>query len=451
METRRVLGELDKGNIVIVAGFQGMTTDMETTTLGRGGSDTTAVALAAALKAERCEIYTDVPGVFTADPRVVPNARKLVDLSFEEMLELASYGAGVLHPRSVELGAFYGIPILVASSFSSEPGTLIHGGEPMESRNRLSGIAHDLDTAKITVMGIPDRPGIAASLFEPLARAGISVDTIVQNAGVDNITDLTFTVSRRDLAASQEIVRPVAENLGGQGIVANAELGKVSIVGNGMQDAPGYAARMFTALHRAGINIQMITTSEIRITCIVDRANVTKAVPSPLRGLLRGRGGAIAFPESGPLLSVIVPAFNEEARIGDSLSKITAWLARQTYSWEVIVVDDGSSDSTALLVTDASLPNPGCSPDISASSRQGPRGACGDTGRRGRISLPVRRRPIHAHRTAVTLPPPRIRRPRHSHRLPVGPRGPQARRATLAQAHGQSLQSSRQAGRHRFH
>ena len=278
VETRRVLGELEKGNIVIVAGFQGMTTDMDTTTLGRGGSDTTAVALAAALKAERCEIYTDVPGVFTADPRVVPSARKLVDLSFEEMLELASYGAGVLHPRSVELGAFYGIPILVASSFSSEQGTLIHGGEPMESRNRLSGIAHDLDTAKITVMGIPDRPGIAASLFEPLARAGISVDTIVQNAGADNITDLTFTVSRRDLAASQEIVRPVAENLGGQGIVANAELGKVSIVGNGMQDAPGYAARMFTALHRAGINIQMITTSEIRITCIVDRANVTKAV-----------------------------------------------------------------------------------------------------------------------------------------------------------------------------
>ena len=278
VETRRVLGELEKGNIVIVAGFQGMTTDMETTTLGRGGSDTTAVALAAALEAERCEIYTDVPGVFTADPRVVPNARKLVDLSFEEMLELASYGAGVLHPRSVELGAFYGIPILVASSFSSEQGTLIHGGEPMESRNRLSGIAHDLDTAKITVMGIPDRPGIAASLFEPLARAGISVDTIVQNAGADNITDLTFTVSRRDLAASQEIVRPVAENLGGQGIVANSELGKVSIIGNGMQDAPGYAARMFTALHRAGINIQMITTSEIRITCIVDRANVTKAV-----------------------------------------------------------------------------------------------------------------------------------------------------------------------------
>ncbi len=278
VETGRVLGELGKGNIVIVAGFQGMTTEMETTTLGRGGSDTTAVALAAALEAERCEIYTDVPGVFTADPRVVPNARKLVDLSFEEMLELASYGAGVLHPRSVELGAFYGIPILVASSFSREQGTLIHGGEPMESRNRLSGIAHDLDTAKITVVGIPDRPGIAASLFEPLARAGISVDTIVQNASEENITDLTFTVARRDLAASQEIVSPVAENLGGRGIVANGELGKVSIVGNGMQDAPGYAARMFTALYRAGINIQMITTSEIRITCIVDRSDTTKAV-----------------------------------------------------------------------------------------------------------------------------------------------------------------------------
>ena len=278
VETGRVLGELGKGNIVIVAGFQGMTTDMETTTLGRGGSDTTAVALAAALNAHRCEIYTDVSGVFTADPRVVPSARKLVDLGFEEMLELASYGAGVLHPRAVELGAFYGIPILVASSFTSEQGTLIHGGEPMESRNRLSGIAHDLDTAKITVMGIPDRPGIAASLFEPLARAGISVDTIVQNASEDNITDLTFTVARRDLATSQEIVRPVAEQLGGRGIVANAELGKVSIVGNGMQDAPGYAARMFTALYRAGINIQMITTSEIRITCIVNRADITKAV-----------------------------------------------------------------------------------------------------------------------------------------------------------------------------
>ncbi len=278
VETGRVLGELGKGNIVIVAGFQGMTTDMETTTLGRGGSDTTAVALAAALDAQRCEIYTDVSGVFTADPRVVPNARKLTDLSFDEMLELASYGAGVLHPRAVELGAFYGIPILVASSFTSEQGTLIHGGEPMEARNRLSGIAHDLDTAKITVMGIPDRPGIAASLFEPLARAGISVDTIVQNASEDNITDLTFTVARRDLAAAQEIVKPVAEELGGRGIVANGELGKVSIVGNGMQYAPGYASRMFTTLYRAGINIQMITTSEIRITCIVDRADTTKAV-----------------------------------------------------------------------------------------------------------------------------------------------------------------------------
>ncbi len=278
VETGRVLGELGKGNIVIVAGFQGMTTDMETTTLGRGGSDTTAVALAAALDAQRCEIYTDVSGVFTADPRVVPNARKLTDLSFDEMLELASYGAGVLHPRAVELGAFYGIPILVASSFTSEQGTLIHGGEPMEARNRLSGIAHDLDTAKITVMGIPDRPGIAASLFEPLSRAGISVDTIVQNASEDNITDLTFTVARRDLAAAQEIVKPVAEELGGRGIVANGELGKVSIVGNGMQYAPGYASRMFTTLYRAGINIQMITTSEIRITCIVDRVDTTKAV-----------------------------------------------------------------------------------------------------------------------------------------------------------------------------
>ena len=278
VDAQRILAELEKGRIVIVAGFQGATADMETTTLGRGGSDTTAVALAAALNAQRCEIYTDVPGVFTADPKIVPQARKLKDLGFEEMLELASYGASVLHPRAVELGAVYNIPILVASSFSNEEGTLIHGGEPMEIKNKLSGVAYDLDVAKITILGIPDRPGIASSLFEPLAQAGISVDTIVQNASVEKVTDLTFTVSRQALAEAQKIVTPVAESLGSKGLVADAGLGKVSIIGTGMQNSPGYAARMFKVLYSAGINIEMITTSDIRITCLVTKSKVKEAV-----------------------------------------------------------------------------------------------------------------------------------------------------------------------------
>jgi aspartate kinase len=278
VDAQRILAELEKGRIVIVAGFQGATADMETTTLGRGGSDTTAVALAAALNAQRCEIYTDVPGVFTADPKIVPQARKLKDLGFEEMLELASYGASVLHPRAVELGAVYNIPILVASSFSNEEGTLIHGGEPMEIKNKLSGVAYDLDVAKITILGIPDRPGIASSLFEPLAQAGISVDTIVQNASVEKVTDLTFTVSRQALAEAQKIVTPVAESLGSKGLVADAGLGKVSIIGMGMQNSPGYAARMFKVLYSAGINIEMITTSDIRITCLVTKSKVKEAV-----------------------------------------------------------------------------------------------------------------------------------------------------------------------------
>lgn len=278
VETQRVLEELEQGKIVIVAGFQGVTADMDITTLGRGGSDTTAVALAAALKAERCEIYTDVPGVFTADPRLVPQARKLAEIGFEEMLELASYGAVVLHPRAIELGAAYNIPILVASSFDDQPGTLIHGDVPVEVRNKLSSVVQDLDVAKITILGIPDRPGIAAAIFEPLAQAGISVDTIVQNASVGKITDLTFTVSRKDLPKAEELIKPVAESLGSKGCVADADLGKVSIVGTGMQNAPGYAARMFRALYGAGINIELITTSEIRITCIVARAKVKDAV-----------------------------------------------------------------------------------------------------------------------------------------------------------------------------
>jgi aspartate kinase len=278
VDPERIVKELDKGNIVIVAGFQGITDEMDITTLGRGGSDTTAVALAVSLGAEVCQIYTDVEGVYTADPKVVPEAQKLPEISYEEMLELASYGAKVMHPRAVELGELFNIPILVASSFSDKPGTLIYGGESMEVRNKARGIAHDLDVAKITVVGVPDRPGIAAAIFEPLAKANISVDTIVQNASINNITDLTFTVAKSQLRKAMEVVKPIADSIGARECASDSKLGKVSIIGTGMQNTPGFAARMFSTLSEQGINIQLIATSEIRITCIIDEARVQDAV-----------------------------------------------------------------------------------------------------------------------------------------------------------------------------
>lgn len=281
MAPDRLIQELDNDTIVIVAGFQGITEDQDITTLGRGGSDTTAVALAAALGAARCEVYTDVDGIYTADPRLVPAAHKLDEISFEEMLELASYGAK-MNPRSIELGMVYNTPILVASSFHDEPGTLIHGGADMnrqvgEIRNRVSGIATDTNVSKITVLGVVDRPGIAASLFEPLTEVGISVDVIVQNASVGGATDMTFTVMRTDLARAEQVVQKVANDLGSGEVVTASDLAKLSIVGTGMQNAPGYASAMFRTLADAGINIEMITTSEIRITCLVKEAQVAEA------------------------------------------------------------------------------------------------------------------------------------------------------------------------------
>ena len=278
VDPHRIERELAHGNVVIVAGFQGMTEELDITTLGRGGSDTTAVALAAALKAERCEIYTDVDGIYTADPRIEPNASKLETISYEEMLELASYGATVMHPRAVELGHVYKVPILVASSFKDVPGTLIGGASMMEQRNKVSGIAEDTDVARITLRGVPDQPGIAARLFEPLSNAGISVDTIVQNASVERLTDVTFTVAKAGLERAMEIVRPVAAEIGAPEVLADTHLAKVSIVGAGMQSGPGYAGRMFRTLYEAGINIELITTSEIRITCLIDESRVPKAV-----------------------------------------------------------------------------------------------------------------------------------------------------------------------------
>ncbi|MGB5925476.1 MAG: aspartate kinase [Dehalococcoidia bacterium] len=278
VDTKRVVSELKKGNIVIVAGFQGVSGKRDITTLGRGGSDTTAVALAASLGAEVCQIFSDVEGVFAADPRLVPEAKKLKEVSYEEMLELATYGARVMHNRAVELGWLYNVPILVASSFSDSPGTIICKEASMEVKNKVSGIVHDTNVAKVTVVGVPDHPGIAAAIFEPLARANISIDTIVQNASINNITDLTFTVARTDLLKAMSIVEPVAKSVGGKQSVADSTLAKVSIVGTGMQNTPGYAARMFRALHQHGINIQLITTSEIRITCIISEDKAKDAI-----------------------------------------------------------------------------------------------------------------------------------------------------------------------------
>ncbi len=278
IDPARIVRELEKGNIVIVAGFQGITEDLDITTLGRGGSDTTAVALAAALKAERCERYTDVDGIYSTDPRLLPEARKLKDISYEEMLEMVTYGFKAIHPRAVELGELYNVPILVASSFNDHPGTLIHKEVSMEIRNKVRGIAHDLDVAKITVVGVPDHPGIAAGIFVPLAAAGISIDTIVQNASVKNITDLTFTVARGQLNGAMAVVGPIARDIGARECVSDDKLGKISIIGTGMQNAPGYAARMFETLSKENINIRLITTSEIRITCIIDEARMKDAV-----------------------------------------------------------------------------------------------------------------------------------------------------------------------------
>jgi aspartate kinase len=274
----RILESLAEGKVVVVAGFQGVTANFEVTTLGRGGSDTTAVALAAALNAESCEIYTDVDGIFTADPRLVKTARKLSHIQYDEMLELAAVGARVMHPRAVEIGELYDVPIHVRSSFHDGVGTMIVAHVPMEERQRVRGIAEETNVAKITVVGVPDRPGIAAAIFEPLGAAGISVDVIVQNIGRSRRTDLTFSVSQSDLKAAEKLVKAAAKTIGATRVISAGGIAKLSIVGTGMLGMPGIAGRMFRALADAGINIEMISTSEIRITCLVARDQVQKGV-----------------------------------------------------------------------------------------------------------------------------------------------------------------------------
>jgi aspartate kinase len=251
-----------------VAGFQGVSPDSkDVTTLGRGGSDATAVALAAALGADLCEIYTDVDGVFTADPRIVADARKLSEVSFEEMLELAAAGTGVLMARSVEFGLRYDIPIHVRSSFHDGEGTWVKE-ETMEEAI-IRGVAHDASETKVTVHGVPDKPGVAAALFEPLAGAGVNVDTIVQNVSSEGVTDISFTVPGTAAAAAVEIAGGVAVDLGAAGVDVDDDIAKITVVGAGMKPESGVAARMFRILSDHGINIEMISTSPIRISCVV--------------------------------------------------------------------------------------------------------------------------------------------------------------------------------------
>ena len=281
IEPGRVTRELESGRIVIVAGFQGSTEEMDVTTLGRGASDLSAVALAARLGADRCDVYTDVEGIYTADPNLVPEARRLDEIGFEEMLELASHGAK-MNPRSIEFAMVYNVPIRVASSFVDGPGTLIHQEANMqpqigEIRERVRGIATETGVAMIGVRGLRDRPGIAARIFGPLADSDLSVDVIVQNAGADGFTNIGFTVAAKDLGRATEVAEEAARELGARGVVTNDGLAKVSIVGTGMQDEPGYAGRMFRALADASVNIEMVSTSEIRITCVVAEEQLSEA------------------------------------------------------------------------------------------------------------------------------------------------------------------------------
>ena len=274
----KIKRELAEGKIVVVAGFQGVTEKGDITTLGRGGSDTTAVALAAALKADLCEIYTDVEGVYTADPRVVPNARKLSKISYEEMLEMASSGAKVLEMRSVELAMIYKVPLVVRSSFNYEEGTLIIEEDEEMEKVLVSGVTYNRNEARISLYGVPDRPGVAAKIFGPIGEAGIVVDMIIQTGRPDGKADLTFTVPRTDYKQAMEIVNRVCEELGVERIEGDDKIAKVSIIGAGMRTHSGVATKMFETLAKHGINIMMISTSEIKISCVINEKYTELAV-----------------------------------------------------------------------------------------------------------------------------------------------------------------------------
>lgn len=265
----RIRDAVASGSVAIVAGFQGVSTDNDITTLGRGGSDTTAVALAAALDASACEIYTDVTGVFTADPRVVPDARRRDRIFFDEMLEMAATGGRVLNLRSVEFARNHGVPLHVRSSFTWEPGTWVTEEDNDMEQPIISGVTHDTSESKVTITGVPDRPGVAARLFRALADREVNVDMIVQNTSESGVTDISFTMPRADVATSEEVVRAVAEDIGASGVTHDNDIARVSLVGAGMKSNPGVAATMFETLSANDINIEMISTSTIRISVVV--------------------------------------------------------------------------------------------------------------------------------------------------------------------------------------
>ncbi|MGI8803398.1 MAG: aspartate kinase [Solirubrobacteraceae bacterium] len=276
----RIIRALDEDKIVLVAGFQGVSTDKDVTTLGRGGSDTTAVAVAAALGARECEIYTDVAGVFSADPRIVPRARKLPVVSFEEMLEMSASGAGVLQLRSVEYARTHGVRIHCRSSFDEGPGTVVLGESETIERPLVTAVTHSTGEARVTLLGVPDQPGIAGRIFTILAEANVNVDMIIQNEPLadDRRADMSFTVPAEDLSDARRALELVVGDLGIEEVAADEAMGKVSIVGAGMRSHPGVAAKVFTVLGEAGINIEMIATSPIKISCVIKLDRVTEAV-----------------------------------------------------------------------------------------------------------------------------------------------------------------------------
>lgn len=278
VKSERILRELQKDKIVIVAGFQGVTVDNDITTLGRGGSDTTAVALAAKLKADVCEIYTDVDGVYTADPQIVKEARKISIISYDEMLEMASSGAKVLQLRAVEYGRNYGVTIHVRSSFTGDEGTLVKEETEVMEKAIVSGVTFDVSEAKVTILDVPDRPGIAAKVFSSLAQAEVNVDMIIQNVSEEGTTDISFTVAKGDLPNAREVMDSVVGELKARGATYDEDIAKVSLIGAGMKSHPGVAAQMFSTLAHSGINIEMISTSSIKISCVIRKEQVDVAI-----------------------------------------------------------------------------------------------------------------------------------------------------------------------------
>ena len=278
IEAGRIKKAIKEGKVAVVAGFQGITPDSDVTTLGRGGSDLTAVAVAAALKADFCDIYTDVDGVYTTDPNIVPRARKLDKISYDEMLEMASLGAKVLQTRSVEFAKKYNVPVRVLSSFHDAPGTLVTKEDRSMEKVVVSGVAYDKNQAKVTLSGVPDKPGVAAKLFGAIAGAKIIVDMIIQNISRDGITDISFTVPKTDLKKALPLIKKAAKSIGCKDVAVNEDISKVSIIGVGMRSHSGVAAKMFNALAKESVNVMMISTSEIKVSCVIEQKYTELAV-----------------------------------------------------------------------------------------------------------------------------------------------------------------------------